>query len=137
MGLLLDEKLSLTKHIHEKWKLHKRLLVLSNYLPLRILSQMYKTLVPHRFDYCDVIYHLPPLDTTFNLYRTLNHLMDRIEKLQYQAELAITGAWQCSNRMRLYKLQSNMSPQYLKIIFLVYEDPCIWEYLPRHFLKNY
>ena len=41
---------------------------------------------PH-LDYCDIIYHVP---STTN--GSLNSLMEKIEKIQYQAGLAITGA---------------------------------------------
>ena len=48
---------------------------------------------PH-FDYGDVIYHIPPYTNPYNRTITLKPLMDRIEKVQYHAALAITGTWQ-------------------------------------------
>ena len=60
--------------------------------------------------------------------------MERVERIQYQAALAITGAWQGSNRAKLYeelgcetlsarrwcrrilqiyKIKNNMTPPYL------------------------
>ena len=65
----------------------------------------------------------------------LNPLMERIEKIQYQAALAITGGWQGSSRIKLYeelgweslsdrrwyrrlihffKIRNNMTPAYLR-----------------------
>ena len=50
---------------------------------------MYKAIVRSQLDYCDVIYHLPPL---LHLGVSLNSLMEKVERLQYQAALAITGS---------------------------------------------
>ena len=67
------------------------------------LGQMYKGLVRSHLDYCDVICHIssilhqPPLDMT------LNSLMENVERIQYQAALAITGAWQGSSRSQIYE----------------------------------
>ena len=33
---------------------------------------------------------------------TLNSIMEKLEKVQYQAALAITGAWQGSSRSKIY-----------------------------------
>ena len=89
---------------------------------------------PH-FDYGDVIYHIPPYTNPYNRTITLKPLMDRIEKVQYHAALAITGTWQGTNRNKLYeelgweslsdrrwsrrlillyKIRSNMTPLYLR-----------------------
>ena len=64
---------------------------------------MYKTFVRSHFDYCDIIYHIPPICHQPPLGLTLNHLMEKVEKVQYQAALAITGAWQGSSRSKLYE----------------------------------
>ena len=66
---------------------------------------------------------------------TLCKLMNDIERVQYRAALAITGAWQGTNRnklydelgweslcdrrwfrrlLQLYKIHNNMTPKYLK-----------------------
>ena len=63
---------------------------------------MYKLIVRPHFDCCDIIYHVPPLIGP-NRLPTLNFLMERIEKVQYQAALAVSGSWKGSNRNKLYE----------------------------------
>ena len=143
---MLDTSLSFEKHINEKIiKAKKTLGVikhLSRFLPLKTLCQMYKALVRSHMDYCDIIYHIPPKDTQFGL--VLNALMEKVERIQYQAALTITGAWQGSNRSKLYeelgweslssrrwfrrilhihKIVSNKTPCYLKDTILPYRRP--------------
>ena len=43
------------------------------------------------FDYSNVIYHITQLTNPFDSTITLSSLMERIEKIQYQSALAITG----------------------------------------------
>ena len=59
---------------------------------------------PH-LDYCDFIYHIPittretsDFDTSLNL----NYQMRLLESTQYQAALAVSGAWKCSNKAKIY-----------------------------------
>ena len=102
---------------------------LSKYLPVKSLTLMYKSLVRPHFDYCDIIFHVPPtLNGIFdnaNNTGLLPSLMKKIESVQYQAALAITGAWQGTNRIKLYQQQSlsdrrslNRVIQLLKIIYI-------------------
>ena len=53
---------------------------------------MYKALVRSHLDYCDIIYHIPSVQTQFGV--TLTDLMKKAEIIQSQAALAVTGAWQ-------------------------------------------
>ena len=59
---------------------------------------MYKALVRSHLAYCNIIYHIPSVQTQFGV--TLTDLM---EKIQYQAALAVTGAWQGSSCFKLYE----------------------------------
>ena len=105
LGLIFESGVSFKKHLSEKITKAKKnigiLKHLSKFLPLNTL-QMYKALVRSHLDYCDVLYdvpsktHHPPLD------RMLGSLMEKVERIQYQAALAITGAWQGSSRSKLY-----------------------------------
>ena len=76
---------------------------LSKSLPLKTLDQMYKALVRSHLDYCDIIYHIPPILNQPPLGLSLNNLMEKIERIYYQADLAITGTWQGPNRTKLYE----------------------------------
>ena len=106
LGLTLDGKLSFVNHLTEKIKVARKGISLikhfSKYLPLKTLDQMYKLTVRPHFDYCDVIYHVPPLIGANNLL-SLNFLMEKIEKVQYHAALAVSGSWKGSNRNKLYE----------------------------------
>ena len=73
------------------------------YLPLKTLDQMYKSLVRSHFDYCDIIYHIPSHLNQPPLGTSLSTLMEKLEKIQYQAALSITGAWKGSSRSKLYE----------------------------------
>ena len=71
--------------------------------PLKTLHQMYKALVRSHLDYCDIIYHEPSQQHQPPLGVTLNSLIEKVEKIQYQEALAVTGTWQGSNRSKLYE----------------------------------
>ena len=107
LGLILNSGLSFVNHINAKIALAKKNISiirhLSKHLPLQVLSQIYKVFVRSHFDYCDFIYHIPPLIRNSLLDISLNYLMERIERVQYMGALAVTGAWQGSNRSKLYK----------------------------------
>ena len=106
LGLILDSGLSFTKHLNEKITKAKKniglIKQLSKYLPLKTLNQMYKAFVRSHLDYCDIIYHIPHLKKLASGI-SLNYQMEVVEKVQYQAALAVTGAWQGSNRSQLHE----------------------------------
>ena len=64
---------------------------------------MYYALSRSHLDYCDVIYHLPETIHQPPEGVSLKSLMEKIEKVQYLAGLAITGAWQGTDRVKLYE----------------------------------
>ena len=106
LGLTLDSKLTFSKHINDKINKSRKLLgvlkFLSSYLPLHTLIQIYKMYIRPHLDYCDIIYHIPPLSYQFCSSLTLHSLMESIERIQYQAALFITGTWKGTNRNKLY-----------------------------------
>ena len=107
LGLILTPTLNFAKHIAEKVKKAKRnigiMKHLNKFLPIKTLIHMYKALVRSHLDYCDIVYHIPPTshDPPFGI--SLHDHMETIEKTQYQAALAVTGAWQGSSRIKLYE----------------------------------
>ena len=138
LSLILDSRLSFERHVNEKIIKAKKCIgiikYLSKFLPLKTLDQMYNALVRCHLDYCDIIYHIPASTSQLNLGVTLNSLMEKVERIQYQAALAVTGTWQGSNRAKLYeelgwetlsdrrwcrrilqicKIKNNMTPPYL------------------------
>ena len=62
---------------------------------------MYNALVRSHLDYCDFIYHIPSIIHQ-PAGKTLNSLMEKVERIQYQAALAITGGWQGTSRSKIY-----------------------------------
>ena len=106
LGLTLEPGLSFEKHLSEKIIKAKKnigiLKHLSEFLPLRTLDQMYKALVRSHLDYCYVVYHIPYIIHQPPLGKTLNSLMEKVDRIRYQAALAITGAWQGSSRSKIY-----------------------------------
>ena len=137
--MILDSTSSFSSHINEKIKITRKnigvLKFLSSYIPLKTLDQIYKLFIRPHFDYGDVIYHVPNKTNMLDSSITLRKLMNDIERVQYRAALAITDAWQGTNRNKLYdelgweslcdrrwfrrllqfnKIHNNMTPKYLK-----------------------
>ena len=107
LGLVLDPKLNFAAHIKEKSSSARKgiglIKHLRPYLPLKALDQIYKMHVRPHLDYCDFIYHIPELVNNFSSDINLNYQMKTLESLQYQAALAVTGAWKGTNRDKIYE----------------------------------
>ena len=139
LGLTLDAKLTFASHIDEKLKKARKGLgiikSLSRYLSVKTLEQIYKMYIRPHLDFCDVIYHRPCITNPFDSSINLNYLMNTLERIQYHAALAITGAWKgsslnkiydelgwesltdrryCRRLFHFYKIQNNLTPQYMK-----------------------
>ena len=93
---------------------------------------------PH-LDYCDFIYHIPEQTrqtSDFVSSHSLNFQMGTLERVQYQAALAVSGAWKGTNRIKIYdelgweslderrksrrliqfyKIMTSLTPDYLRI----------------------
>ena len=108
---------------------------MSSYAPKRTLDQIYKIFVRPHLDYCDIIYHLPSLTNPSDSSINLNFMMQSLESTQYQAVLAVLGAWKGSSKISMYeelgweslsdrrwfrrlcqfyKIQNDLTPLYLK-----------------------
>ena len=141
LGLILDPKLSFTKHINEKIVVARKgigtLKHIAPYLPLKTRNQIYKMYIRPHLDYCDVIYHIPVNPNNLDFSQTLNYQMNALERTQYQAALAVAGAWKGTNRNKIYeelgwesldqrrffrrltqfyKIMNNLTPDYLKVL---------------------
>ena len=130
LGLIFDPKLNFAAHFKEKLAKAKKgiglIKHLRSYLPTNVLAQIYKMHVRPHLDYCDFIYHIPEIkkkekpcedcdidedcdhhedtDNTFvNSDCKLNYQMRTLESVQYQAALAVTGAWKGSNTQKIYE----------------------------------
>ena len=145
LGLILDSKLDFNQHLKAKIdKANMGIQVirkLYTYLPRNTLLNIYKYYVRPHLDYCDIIYHKPCSDDiairgTFNCSSNQNLLFnDKIESVQYNAALAITGCIRGTSKEKLYnelgieslynrrtfhrlfyfyKIKNNLSPEYLK-----------------------
>ena len=70
---------------------------------MKTLDQIYKAFVRSHLDYCDIIYHIPSHLNQAPRGVSLNYLMEKVERIQYQAALAISGAWRGSSRSKIYE----------------------------------
>ena len=96
LGLYLDEKLNFNYRINVKIsKGNKGIGIikrLSHILPRKSLITIYKSFIRPHLDYCDVIYDQPNNES----------FCSKIEWIQYNAALAITGAIRGTSQTKLY-----------------------------------
>ena len=96
LGMHLDEKLSFNTHIKEKIaKANKGIGIirkLAYYLPRQSLITIYKSFVRPHVDYGDIIYDQPNNEQFCNM----------VERVQYNAALAITGAIKGTSQQKIY-----------------------------------
>ena len=105
LGLTLDSNLNFNEHIEEKINKCNKIIGLikrlSVTLPRKALLTIYKSFVRPHLDYADILYDHP-----FN-----ECFKSKIEKVQYSASLAITGAIRGTSRERLYQ-ELGLEPLY-------------------------
>ena len=97
LGLLLDENLNFSEHINEKLKkVTKSINLLRKLyltLPRSCLLIIYKSFIRPHLDYGDIVYDQPNNSSS----------SEKIESLQYNAALAITGDIKGSSKEKLYQ----------------------------------
>ena len=97
LGLTLDSKLSFNEHINDKINQANRglglLRKLQTNLPRNSLLTIYKSFIRPLLDYADVVYDQPS-NASFS---------KKIESVQYNAALAITGTIKGSSLEKLYQ----------------------------------
>ena len=97
LGVYLDENLNFNTHIIEKiGKASKGIRVIKKLfksLPRSALLTIYKSFLKTHLDYDDIAYDRPDNESFIN----------KLEQVQYNAALNITGAIKCTSRSKLYK----------------------------------
>ena len=97
LGLVLDSKFDFKQHMDDKINKCNRIIVnmrrLSVTLSRKSLLTIYKSFVRPLLDYADIIYD-KPYNESFK---------EKLEAVQYNACLAITGAIRGTSRERLYR----------------------------------
>ena len=108
LGIHLDEELTFKHHINEKInKTNKGIRKPNNILPLSALLTIYRSFRRPHLDYGDVIYDQPENES----------FSSKIESVQYNASLAITGAIRGTSQEKLYQefgLESVRSRRWLR-----------------------
>ena len=141
VGLLLETNLNFLTHINEKIKKANEgisvIKKLNLSLPCSSLIRIYKSFVRPHLDYSDIIYDQPNNAS----------LSDKIQSVQYNAALAITGAITGTSKEKLYQelgLESLKDRRWLSRLFYLYKiastkmPPYLYEILhplqrsPRH-----
>ena len=96
LGIVLDSKLNFNAHVDQKIKKCNRIIGLirrlSINLPRNALLTIYKSFVRPHLNYGDILYDKPNNE----------NFQNKLEKVQYRACLAITGAIQGTSRIKLY-----------------------------------
>ena len=97
LGMYLDEKLDFNFHLKEKiCKAYRGVGIikkLQNCLDRKSLITIYKSFVRPHLDYGDIVFDQP----------NNNSFIEKLESVQYNAALAITGAIRGTSRVKLYK----------------------------------
>ena len=92
----LDEKSNFSHHINKKIvKMNKDIGIickLAHLLPRQSLKAIYKSFISPHLDYGDIVYDQPNNETFCNL----------IERIQYNAALAIAGAIKGTSQLKIY-----------------------------------
>ena len=96
LGIILDSNLNFNTHIDQKIKKCNKLIGLIRRpfvnLPRNALLTIYKSFIRPHLDYGDILYDKPNNE----------NFQNKIEKVQYRACLAITGAIQGTSREKIY-----------------------------------
>ena len=127
-GIILDKQLSFTSHM----KVLGTILRLRKYLPRTTFELIFKKSIRPHFVYGNIIFHQPPETMRFSFDTQLKPLMQKIEFLQYNAALAITGAWRGTSTDRIYEelgwetLTNRTWYRRLSLFFLIANNQAPW-----------
>ena len=133
LGLILHEKLNFKEHLKEKMsKAYKGiavLLKLQNIIPRNSLLGIYKYFIPPHLDYGDIIYHQP----------NNGSFCQKIESVQYQAALAITGAIHGTFQTKLYNelaIESMKLVQWFRRYYSKIQSSGLLQYINEYLEPN-
>ena len=130
--MFLDSKLNFFDHINEKIKKATKgvnVIRKTNLLPRSFLLTIYKSFIRPHLDYGDVIYN----------QSNNPRLPDKIESVQYNAALAITGAIRGTSKEKLYQelgLEPLKNRRWLRRMSYLYKiistklPPYLYELIP-------
>ena len=131
LGLVLDSKLSFSYHLQEKiLKANKGIGLINRlrrFLPRDSLLTIYKTFIRPHLDYGDIIYDWPN-NSVF---------VQKLESIQYNACLAITGCFRGTSQEKLYSelgLESLADRRFCRRLVLFFK---ILNGLAPEYLLNY
>ena len=100
LGMILDSKLDFSAHVKEAIVKARRgigmIHHMAKYVSRDVRDQIYKLYVRLHLDYSHIIYHKPDPEFTHDMTK-------RLERIQYSAALAVSGAWRSTNIDRLYE----------------------------------
>ena len=103
----MDTNPTFASHINDKLSKARKgigiLKSLNQYLPTKILDQIYKMYIKLHLDFSDIIYHEPSTLNSSDLSVNLRYIMHIVKRVQYHATLSITEAWQGTNLDKIYK----------------------------------
>ena len=118
---------------HPKWDWFVSTWTLAIYFTISPSPQM--RLVRLNLDSCDIFYHIPITPNEIGSSQSLNYQMTDLERTQYKAALAVSGAWEGTSVNKLYEgvgwetlthrrlvrrltqfynIMNNLTPEYLK-----------------------
>ena len=121
LGVVLDIKLLFKSHLTGKIKKARRgigiIKKISSFVSRKSLNDVYKMYIRPHLDYADILYHIPnknvlaflSVDENYDLHS----FMRQVESVQYDAALAVSGAWRGSSRTKLYN-ELGWEPLYLR-----------------------
>ena len=113
LGMFLDSKLNFSEHLKTIFQKTNKaiglLRKLQTLLPRAPLITIYKSFIRPHLDYGDMIY-----DQTFNMSS-----QQKMETIQYNAALAITGAIRSSSREKLYQELGLKTPKSSKYLYSI------------------
>ena len=141
LGVILDEKLNFNAHLKtvfdKSTKCIGSLRKLRFFIPRHSLITIYKSFIRSQLDYADVIYDKPGNES----------FLTRLESIQYNAALAITGTVRGTSKEKLYQelgLEYLSSRRWFKRLCLLYKiikhktPSYLFHLIPhtRHFLNT-